>query len=298
MAASASNLNSTYRARSISLPSRPNPLILNIDEQARRLASSSSATTPSSSSSLSSRLGELRDLYGSLNALLELPHTRQLLSHESHKYQVDGLLSSSLYFLDLCSVAKDVLLQRKEQAQDLQSVLWRKRCDESELIKESAAKYLASGKMSKKAISKSLRNLKTKCSNLSLSESEPKDATFGMLTKVEMVSATVFGSLLSFLLGQKAQSKMSSWSLISKLTVSMRVTSEESTESSEFENVDTMLQALIHRKRGKSFGIEKEDLQDELRKVESCIQDLEEELEFVLRCIIRNRAFLLNILTN
>lgn len=296
MASSASNPNTTYHSRSISLPSRPNPLVLDTDEHARRLASSCEATRPSSSSTLSRRLGELRDLYISVDALVELPHNRQLLSHDSHKDRVDGLLSSSLCFIDVCGIAKDVLLQTKEQAQDLQSVLRRKRGDESELIKESA-KYLASRKMSKKAISKSLRDLKSKCSNLSLTESDPvREATLGMLRQVELVSATLFGSLLSFLLG----SKVSSRSLVSKLMASSKRAScnKESTKSNELENLDSMLQALIDRKMSKNISIEKESLQNELRRLESSIQDLEEELESMLRCIIRTRASLLNIFTN
>lgn len=300
MASSASNPTTTYHARSISLPSRPNPLILNIDEQARRLASSSDATTPASASLLSSRLSELRNLYDSMDASLELPHTRQLLSHESHKNRLDGPLSSSLCFLDVCGIAKDVLLQTKERAQDLQSVLRRKRGDESELIKESA-KYLASRKVSKKAICKSLRDLKGKCTNISSSESGPdKEATLGMLRQVEAVSATLFGSLLSFLSGSKVQSKVSSWSLVSKLMASSKhVTHEEEpTRLNEIENVDSMLQALIDRKMRKNIGVKKEDLQNELRRLESSIQDLEEELESMLRRIIRTRASLLNILTN
>ncbi|KAK4761348.1 hypothetical protein SAY87_006241 [Trapa incisa] len=295
MASSSSNSNPLYHSRSISLPSRPNPLAVNVDEQAKRLAAASSsvATAPSSSSSssVSTSLSELRDLYDSINALLELPHTRQILSRENHKDQaVDGLLGSSLCFLDVCSVAKDALLQRREQAQDIQSVLRRKRGDESELVKESA-KYLALEKTLKRAISKSLRDLKKKTT--ALSNLSP---TFGMLREVEMASAAVLGSLLSFLSGQKAQSRVSSWSLMSKLMVSSKRVNPE--ESSEFGNVDSMLQALVHGKRGKCFSVGREELLNELRRMESSIQDLEEELESVLRSIIRTRAVLLNIFTN
>ncbi|PKI63733.1 uncharacterized protein LOC116197349 [Punica granatum] len=300
MASSASNLFPTYHIRSISLPSRPNPFILNVDEHTRRLALYSETTTASSSSLLSSRLGELRDLYDSVDALLELPRTQQLFAHGSHKDRVDGLLASSLCFLDVCGIAKDALLQTKEQLQDLQSVLRRKRGDESELIKESA-KYLSSRKMSKKAISKSLRDLKSKCSNLSSSEHEPNtEATFGKLRQVEMVSVDLFSSLLSFLSEPTAQSKTSSWALLSKLVYSSKHISYEGepTKSSEFKNVDSMLQTLIDRKMRKNISIEKEGLQNELRRLESSIQDLEEELESVVRRIIRTRAYLLNLLTN
>ncbi|KAK4761347.1 hypothetical protein SAY87_006240 [Trapa incisa] len=298
MASCASNPTPLCHARSISLPSRPNPLVLNIDEQAQRLSSSSEATTPSSSSSLSHRLSKLQDLLDSLNVLLQLTHTRQLLSRESHEYKVDELLSSSLYFLDVCSIAKDVLVQRREQAQDLQSVLRRKRGDESELMKESA-KYLALGKKSKRQISKSLRDLKSKCSNWSPAESEPNtEATFSMFRKAELASSAVFGSLLSFLLGPKAQSKASSWSLRPKFIVSSKRVSPEQESSSEFEDVDSMLQALIHGKKGKNFSLRQEDLQGGLWKMQSSIQELEEQLESMLRCIIRTRASLLNILTH
>ncbi|KAK4756339.1 hypothetical protein SAY87_006466 [Trapa incisa] len=105
------------------------------------------------------------------------------------------------------------------------------RGDESKLMKEFA-KYLALGKNLKRQISKSLRDLKSKCSNWSPSESEPNTkTTFSMFRKAELASFAVFGSSLS-LSGPKAQSKAISWSLITKFIVSSKRVSPRSRQVS------------------------------------------------------------------
>ncbi|PPD98432.1 hypothetical protein GOBAR_DD04560 [Gossypium barbadense] len=60
--------------------------------------------------------------------------------------------------LDVCGVAKDALLQAKEDTQQLQSILRRRRGDEAGFIYE-AKEYLASSKKAKKLRNKSLKSL-------------------------------------------------------------------------------------------------------------------------------------------
>ncbi|KAH1122747.1 hypothetical protein J1N35_005907 [Gossypium stocksii] len=117
MASSTLNQKSKFHARSNSLPSRPHPLVTQIDEHLCRLKSNESAS--SSSSSMSRKLSGLRDLY-------EL---------------VNELLNGSLKLLDVCGVAKDALLQAKEDTQQLPSIL-RRRGDEAGFTYE-AKEYLA-----------------------------------------------------------------------------------------------------------------------------------------------------------
>lgn len=266
---------SFYHTRSISLPSRPNQQILDLNENLRRVSSTESTT---SSSSLSNKLGLLSDLYDSMEGFLQLPSTQQLLTQKNNRSCVEQLLNASLWFLDVCGTSKDVLSQTKEQSQELQSTLRRTRGDESALSKE-AQKYVASRKLSKKAMSKSLKDLKTNCSSTSNSQSE-----LTVLRQVEEVTIAVLESLLSFISGPRG----SRLSLVSKLVHSKRVRcEEEESDINEFHRVDSALHSIKKHM----------NVQNELRKLEIGIQYIEEELESVLRRIIRIRAFLLNILT-
>ncbi|KAK8714433.1 hypothetical protein V6N13_149625 [Hibiscus sabdariffa] len=110
---------------SISLPSRPHPLIPQIDEHLCRLKSNKAAI---SSSSIIEKLNGLRDLYELVDSLLQLPSTQNSLAQS---YNDKELLNGSLRLLDVCGLAKDALLQAKEDAQQLQSVFRRRRGDDA-----------------------------------------------------------------------------------------------------------------------------------------------------------------------
>ncbi|WRX13737.1 Protein BPS1 [Theobroma cacao] len=111
------------------LPSRPHPLIPQIDEHLCRLKSNEAAS--SSSPSIHEKQNGLRDLYELVDSLLQLPLTQKSLAQKCNDKQVNELLNGSLRLLDVCGVAKDALLQAKEDAQELQSILRRRRGDEA-----------------------------------------------------------------------------------------------------------------------------------------------------------------------
>ena len=75
------------------------------------------------STSVASKPGGLRDLYDCVDKLLLLPLNQQALSKEQNAKWVDELLDGSLRILDVCNIAKDVLLQTKESTQELQSII-------------------------------------------------------------------------------------------------------------------------------------------------------------------------------
>ncbi|XVF68036.1 hypothetical protein PTKIN_Ptkin10aG0170700 [Pterospermum kingtungense] len=291
MASSSLNQKSNFHARSNSLPSRPHPLIPQIDEHLCRLKSNQAAS--SSSSSFGQKLSGLRDLYGLVHSLLQLPLTQNSLAQQCNDKQVNELLNGSVRLLDVCGVAKDALLQAKEGTQELQSSLRRRRGNDAGFTKE-AKEYLASRKKANKLINKSLRDLKSKCSL-----DNDVEATFSFLREVEGVTLTVFESLLTYISGTKMQPKSTNWSLVSKLMHSKRVTCEgEATEANEFERVDAVLSILIGHKTRKSSNMSSEDAQIELQKLESSIQDLEDGVECVLRLLIKTRVSVLNILSH
>ncbi|XWS40267.1 hypothetical protein CRYUN_Cryun18bG0126000 [Craigia yunnanensis] len=291
MASSPLNQKSNFHARSNSLPSRPHPLIHQIDEHLCRLKSNETAS--SSSSSTGEKLSGLRDLYELVDSLLQLPLAQKSLAQQCNDKQINESLNGSLSLMDVCGAAKDALLQAKEDTQELQSILRRRRGIDAGFTNE-AKEYLASRKKAKKLINKSLRDLKSKC-NLE----NDVDATFSMLKEVEGVTLTVFESLLSYISGTKMQPKSTNWFLVSKLMHSKRITYEgEATETNEFDRVDAVLCTLIGHKTRKSSKTRTEKTQIELQKLESSIQNLEDGVKCVLRLLIKTRVSVLNILSH
>ncbi|KAI9181029.1 hypothetical protein LWI28_010611 [Acer negundo] len=280
-----SNTQISYHVRSNSFPSRPHPITSEVDQHLSRLRSSQ-ATTISSSSSICHDINGLQDLHGCVDKFLQLPHVQQALSQEQQKKWVDELLNGSLRILDISSIAKDALLQTKECVQGLSSVLRRRRGDE---ISSEVKKYLTSRKTVKKTIKKALKGMANKCSKTS-----EEHETITMLREVEAATSTVFESLLSLISGPKASSK-GGWTLVSKLIHSKRIACEEEEEETymnEFAKVDAALSTLTSKSDNIIF------LQNQLKELESSVEDLEQGIECLSRHLIKSRVSLLNILNN
>ncbi|XP_031286825.1 uncharacterized protein LOC116145507 [Pistacia vera] len=184
----------------------------------------------SSSSSISHKLNGLQDLHDCINKLLLLPS----LAQEKHEKSFDELLDRSLRLLDLCSTAKDEVLGLKEGG------------------KKGSAKGLGRSEGHEK------RNAFSNNDNESI------------LKEVEAITLNVFESLLSFISGPQAQSKISGWSLVSKLMHHKKVACvEEEIEANEFAKVDASLQFLIGNKTCKSDYMKQvADLQNQLKNLE------------------------------
>ena len=119
-----------------------------------------------------------------------------------------------------------------------------------------------------------------------------------MSKELEAVTLTGFESLLTFIAKPNLQSKSSSWSLVSKLVHHKRVVCESAeTDANEFEMVDAALQSLVSHNKSKSdYFVHIENVQTWLGKLESNIQEFEEELECLSRRLVKTRVSLLNIL--
>ncbi|KAK7351860.1 hypothetical protein VNO77_11603 [Canavalia gladiata] len=295
MAASPLNPKSHFHGRSNSLPSRPHPLILKCNEHLDSLRASNEAST--SSSQLGHKLGRLQDLIECVEKLVQLPLTQHALLHECQENWVDGLLDGSLRLLDVCTEAKDALLHTKECTRELQSIIRRKRRGEEEFT-AGVKKFLISRKVVKKAISKALANLKGASKNCNISSTNKDDQTvalISLLQDVEVATLSTFQRLLQFISGT-TQSKSNSWLSISRLIQPKRVVCSLMTDESEFSQVDLALQCFLFNKISKFEDVN--GLQYHLEKVECCIQDLEEGLEFLFRHLIKIRVSLLNILSH
>ncbi|XP_044508832.1 uncharacterized protein LOC123227774 [Mangifera indica] len=268
--------------RSNSFPSRHHPITSEVDQHLSRL--NASEFTSTSSSSISNQIYTLLDLHDCVDKFLQLSLAHQL------KQSVDGLLNGSLRLLDICSIAKDALLQTKESVQGLQSIFRRRKADDIELTSE-VKKFLTSRKAEKKTIQKALKNLKAMKSQRSSPNPDEHETKvmISMLREVEEVTFKVIESLLFLISVPRASSKLS---VVSKLMQPKKVACEE-TYMTEFEKVDVELSSIVSHKMSKS-----DNIQSQLKELELNAQDLEKGLENLTRRLIKTRVSLLNIINN
>ena len=145
-------------------------------------------------------------------------------------------------------------------------------------------KYLTSAKVVKKTILKALGNLKGIQTKQIFSPSEEHEtkAIVSMLRVVEVVTSSMFDYLLSLISGPKP----GSWSFVSKLLHHKRIACEEGgTDINGFEKVDAALKSLLGQKMSKSENINLK-IQSQIKDLELSIQDLEDGLECLFRCMI------------
>ncbi|KAL5557758.1 hypothetical protein UlMin_033969 [Ulmus minor] len=264
----------TCHVRSNSFPSRSHPLSSSVEEQLCRL-SSSQATTSSSTSSLCNTLSGLKDLHGSIDSLLQLQQTRQALSREENSKCVEKVLDGSLRVLDVCGTTRDVFSQMKQCLRELQSSLRRRRAESS--LENEISAYMISKKKLTKMISTCVGNLKSMKKNCTSENSE-----ISMLIEVEEITMAAFQSLLSFISRPK--------SIVSKMFQSKRVSCEGANE------VEKMEAELVVLKSSKNITVtEVQKVLKGLEAIESNIQELEEELEYYFRGLMKTRVSLLNI---
>ncbi|CAN0845548.1 hypothetical protein LINGRAHAP2_LOCUS4141 [Linum grandiflorum] len=273
----------TFHARSNSFPSRPHPLVSEFDEQLCRLRQSQAAST--SSSSISHKLNGLQDVYYCVDKLIQLPSTQQAMIHDQN--ELNELLDGSLRLLDLCNAAKDALSQMKESVSELQSAIRRRQGD---LVAETK-RYLNSRKIVKKAIQKALKGMETKKST-----SSNNVESISMLRESESIVVEVLESLLSFI--SQSNSKSSSWSLVSKLIPAKK--NEVAASENEFAQVDACLKTSksseeIQTPLKNLTSKSSEEIQAHLKNLQPCVQDLEEGVESLFRCLIKTRASILNV---
>ncbi|KAL3734360.1 hypothetical protein ACJRO7_023675 [Eucalyptus globulus] len=260
MASSVEISKFTGHSRSISLPSGSHPLTTSVENQLDRLRSSE-ATSSSG----------FQDLGGLKNFKC-----------------IEQLLDGSIRLLDFCGTIRDMFSQMKECVQELESSLRRNRGGDSGLASEVES-YIKSKQRLQKVISKISKNLKKvekkkKDSN--------KEAALRMIGEAEDICLSVFESFLHLLSGPKAKSKINSWSLVSKLVLSKRISCEDNVNDNNMEGLYVDLSVL------KSVEDMNPQVLKRLEAYESTIQDIEEDLECLFRHLVRTRASLLNILNH
>ncbi|CAN0845472.1 hypothetical protein LINGRAHAP2_LOCUS4137 [Linum grandiflorum] len=167
------------------------------------------------------------------------------------------LLDGSLRLLDMCNTAKDSLSQMKESVSELQSAIRRRQGD----LAAETKTYLNSRKIVKKSIQKALKTNNVEA--------------ISMLRESESIVAEVLESLLCFICQSNSKS------LVSKLIAAKKTQAN----SNEFAVVDASLKTRTSS----------EEIQAHLKNLQPCVQDLEEGVECLFRCLIKTRASILNV---
>lgn len=291
-----------YNVRSISLPSRSHPSTLRLEEELNKLKTWE-ATSTSTSDSIYRGLVGLDELYKSMDELLNLTSTQQVLSQHRHEKFVDELLDGSVRILDICGTTRDAISQVKEQVRALQSALRRRKGDSS--IEAGIKNYNCFKKKMKKDAKKSitaLKQMESKWAALPILDLDHHLASvIRLLREVSVMNVSIFQALLLFLTVPLSKPRPSGWSLVSKLMHKGVIACEEKQENvNEVEVVDAALRNLS-RNTASSEGDEPEKIQSthkSLEDLEISMEEMENGLECLYRRLIRTRASLLNIISH
>ncbi|KAJ8764284.1 hypothetical protein K2173_006024 [Erythroxylum novogranatense] len=275
--------------RSISLASRSHPMTASIEDRLDKLKATDSG-------SIFHKIVGLKDLYKALVAFLQLPTTQQTLSHAQHSKCVQDALNGSLRLLDTCETTTDAISQMKQCMQELQSSLRRKRGGEGCLTGEINA-FCESRKLLNKVACKCLRTLrKDRICTTNLDANSNQETLINKLRNVEETGLSAFGSILSLISQAQANLKQSGWSTLSKFFQSKSVSCESNVSAFELEKIDAEL-LILKSSKGVNF-VAVQNVLKGLEALESKMLEMEEELAFVYRQLLKTRVSLLNILNN
>ncbi|KAB5556721.1 hypothetical protein DKX38_007630 [Salix brachista] len=282
---------SKYHVRSVSFPSRSYPAIQRIEQELDKL-NQWEVSSNSISGSICNGLSGLEDLYKGVDDLLNLASAQQVLSRHENEKCLDELLDGSVRLLDVCSIARDILLRFREQVQALQSAFRRRKGDSS--IESSVATFTCFMKKMIRDAKKMIASLKQMDKKLGASSLLDQDrnlsAVIRVIREVNVINSSIFQSLLVFL-STSSKPKQCRWSLVSKLMYKGVIACEEKQENvNEIENVGAAL--------GELSGSEKvKNAQMKLEALETSIYDLENCLERLFRPLVKSRSSLLNIIS-
>ncbi|XP_055821805.1 uncharacterized protein LOC129890249 [Solanum dulcamara] len=228
----------------------------------------------------------LRDLHDSANDMLHSPVIKREIAHQGQEKWTHEVSEISLRMLDVCGTTKDVLLLVKDHVHDLKSTFRRISVAENTTTENKFAPFHCHRKKLKKEMLKRLHSLKgmknnTKCIDSSLSSIDNNKnnlmVVVNVLREVRVATMSILESLMALMSMPSPNStrKTSKGYFGSKLL--LRVNS-----LSSWEKCDAMTLQCANKR---------------LEAVELAIEDLEGELQCIIRRLIRTRVSLLNLLT-
>ncbi|XP_015060834.1 uncharacterized protein LOC107006830 [Solanum pennellii] len=225
----------------------------------------------------------LRDLHESANDMLHSPVIKREIAHQGQEKWTHEVSETSLRMLDVCGTTKDVLLLVKDHVHDLKCTFRRISVGENATTENKFAPFHCHRKKLKKEMLKRLHSLKgmkynTKCIDSSSIDNENNlMVVVNVLREVRVATMSILESLMALMSmpSPNVTRKSSKGYFGPKLL--MRVNS-----LSSWEKCDTMTLQCANKR---------------LEAVELAIENLEEELECIIRRLIRTRVSLLNLLT-
>ena len=247
---------------------------------------------------ISTGLSGLQELHQCLEELLNLYSTQQALSHHQDKKWVDELLDGSVKLLDICGATRDVISQFKENVGDLQSALRRRKGDVC--IESSINNYIYWRKKMNKDAKRLLAAMKKMYNKGGASPLLDQDHHLSTmmreLREVNIMSISIFQSLVLLLSTPVLKPKLSRWSLVSKFMHKGAVSCEENAENmKELESVEFSLGAISSEEaKLETMEIARKRLEG----LEVSIEGLDKGLECMYRRLVKTRASLLNIISH
>ncbi|GER26135.1 hypothetical protein STAS_01776 [Striga asiatica] len=263
-------------------PSQSHPKVNNVEDHLERLKSSQAAST----SSICANLASLKDLYVGINNMIQMPSIQHELACEQGQNWINELLEGSLKLVDLCGVSRDIVQLTKQSVQDLESCLRRNKIETA--TSDDVSDYVESRKKINKMINKCIKkNLKTSNKNTTL-----LSPIGTMLKEAESLDLSILKSVLIVLSGKRESSGEKRWSaMLSKMTSQTRRVYSHMKQESEAED----LCVLNINKSLKNM--DSNILLKQLKASEMTIQEIEECLDSLFRCLVKTRVSLLNALS-
>lgn len=292
-----------YGIRSISLPTRSHPTTIQIEEELNKLNSwESSTSTTSKVATICFGLSSLVELYKRIEDLLKLPLTQQAIAQHHNEKWVEDLLDTPLRFLDLLGKTRDAVLLMKGKVEELQSALRRRKVVDSS-IEILVSCYWNLRRNMRKECTKSLFLLKQM--DNSFGGSTPLDlnnhlsSIVRVLREANLITSSIFQSLVGFLSSPILRSKVNKWALVSRLMQKGVFGCNNQHENiSELEKVDFALSSLCIENLSKDVGVEKiQSAYGRLEALVVAIDGIENELELLFKRLVNTRVSFLNILS-
>ncbi|CAJ2635877.1 unnamed protein product [Trifolium pratense] len=280
-----SMLPSTHQPlRSISLPTRIHPSSQRVEALLNHLKPQSSSQSLSrticfEAETIQSDLVVLAELYNCMEELFHSQQTKQALLHYQNGKLVEDSLLGSVTLLDACGSSRELLLNLKQHVQTLQSAIRRRRGNSTSTIESSIHEYDCFRKKAKKEISKQLCEMKKMENKVKVFSIMGQDQNLIFLAKVlreaNIITISIFRSLLLFISMPRLKPTKGSSSLISKLNPTRLFSSENEEKNTDFASLLRVLETL-------NVGV--------------C--GLEGGLDCIFRCLVQNRVSFLNMLAH
>ncbi|KAL4271570.1 hypothetical protein GQ457_13G007870 [Hibiscus cannabinus] len=275
----------SHHIRSISLPSRSHPLISQLGHEITELKAWSLNPGNRTSAWLCDGLVRLKDVHDSLHDLLQLPQTRELLSHK--REWVEKLLEDFLRFVDVYGIFQSSFLALKEEQLAARVALRRK--DDSKI-----AVYLKSRKKMAKEIAKLVSSIRCDVGPCSYSGPAFVSIADTELTGVigDVVEVTVLVSVALFNgISTSFGSRKPSWTGLRLTKKAKKEKMEESIK--EFQQIGEADMWGLRKKEDEELRM----VLNRMQELERCMADIENGSEKTFRSLIKTRVSLLNTLT-